>query len=179
MDVLKINEAVPESYPAVDGLTPQAAALDPAIIWQRIEAYIAWRWTPRSVIWTVEGGGDFQPPLSPVSIDATYRWSGNTWVRFEAEFGPLGFMLPEELCKIEATAGFAEDGQTLQPPAVVLEAFRRLAEYSADDPGKAGASSEAQKIDVIEEEFQRSPTWLARAMQNSGAGDLLRPYRRA
>ncbi len=27
--------------------------------------------------------------------------------------------------------------------------------------------------------YDRYPTWQARAMQNSGAADLLRPYRRA
>jgi len=33
--------------------------------------------------------------------------------------------------------------------------------------------------DDIKETFDRPATWAAKAMQNSGAGDLLRPYRRA
>jgi hypothetical protein len=54
-----------------------------------------------------------------------------------------------------------------------------LAEYMADDPGRVGTTSFTDKIGPLEESVNRAPTWLARAMQYSGAGDLLRPYRRA
>lgn len=50
----------------------------------------------------------------------------------------------------------------------------------ADPAGTAGAS--AVTLDLtsgVKVETQRNPAWLARAMHNSGAGDLLRPYRRA
>ena len=64
-------------------------------------------------------------------------------------------------------------------PAAVLEAFRRLAEYMAEDAGKAGATSEKTDVGPITIEVQRSAAWVARAMINSGAADLLRPYREA
>ncbi len=51
---LKETEAIAAAYPATPaGLSTAAAALDPDVIWQRIESYIAHRWTARSVVWTV------------------------------------------------------------------------------------------------------------------------------
>ena len=174
METLKINEAIPEDYPEVGGLSPAAAALDSAALWQRIETYIVWRWTPRAVIWTVQGGGDWEPPLTPVLLNDVYVWAGNNWSSFEPDFGPLGFILPDELCKVEATVGDDED-----PPAAVLEAFRRLAEYmAAEAVGAPGASRYSVNIGEISESISRHPAHMARALDNSGAADLLRPYRR-
>ena len=65
------------------------------------------------------------------------------------------------------------------PPAAVSEAFRRLAEYMADDTDRAGVSSYSVNMGgAIQESYQRSAAHAARALQNSGAADLLRPYRR-
>lgn len=64
-------------------------------------------------------------------------------------------------------------------PAAVSEAFRRLAEYLADDPERSGASSYSVNMGgAIEESFNRNPAWIARALDLSGAADLLRPYKR-
>jgi hypothetical protein len=65
--------------------------------------------------------------------------------------------------------------------ALVNEAFRRLAEYVAGKPGRyAGASFESVNIgEAISESVRRDPAWMAMALQNSGAGDLLRSFRRA
>ena len=62
------SEGTPAAYPAApDGLSAAAQALDAAMIWQRLESWIAYRWGERSVIYIVEGPGDFVPRLSPVS----------------------------------------------------------------------------------------------------------------
>jgi hypothetical protein len=69
-------------------------------------------------------------------------------------------------------------------PEAVKEAYRRLANYMGEAPvgdDIPGATNFrlilAQR--EIEMEWQRAQSWLSRAMSNSGAGDLLRPYRRA
>jgi hypothetical protein len=61
-----------------------------------------------------------------------------------------------------------------------------LAEYSAEigDSGMVAGhpshTSHSVEIgDDIKETFDRPATWVAKAMQNSGAGDLLRNFRRA
>lgn len=174
METLKIVETPPESFPLVAGLTPAAEALNAAMIWQRIEAYIVWRWVSRPVIWTVQGGGDWEPPLTPVVITQAFSWTGDAWAPFEPEFGPEGFILPDGMSKVEATVGLDE-----VPPAAVLEAFRRLAEYLAAEPIRVvGASSYSINMGQVSESINRHPAFMARALDNSGAADLLRPYRR-
>src|SRR3546814_1950270 len=64
---IKQTEALPASYPDVTpyphrpvengGVTD--AEIDPALVWQRIESYIAYRWSEREVVWIVEGSGDW------------------------------------------------------------------------------------------------------------------------
>ncbi len=64
-------------------------------------------------------------------------------------------------------------------PAAVKEAYRRLAEYLADEPDRSGVSSYSANLGgAIEESYQRNSAWVARAMDLSGAADLLRPYKR-
>jgi len=48
---------------------------------------------------------------------------------------------------------------------------------SAETP--AGSSAYTLNLGPINLATTRAPAWLARAMVNSGAGDLLRRYRRA
>jgi hypothetical protein len=56
---LRQDEAVPSSYPPLPWqLSPAALALDSDFSWQRLESYVAWRWTARAVVWTVEGCGE-------------------------------------------------------------------------------------------------------------------------
>ena len=175
VDVLQEYEDWPNTWAsAPDGLSPAAAALDDAAIWRRIEIYVAHRWTPRPVEWIVEGPGDFVPPLTPTTVDTTERWNGTGWETATLDPTPLGgLMLPAEgPYRISATVG----GGTV--PASVEEAYRRLAEYLVDDAGRAGSSSYSIKIGQMEETHDRAPTWVARALQYSGAADLLRQYRR-
>jgi hypothetical protein len=177
IDLIKQFEAVPADYPtAPAGLSTAAAALDAAMIWGRIEDYTSHRWTVREVVWTLTGGGgdQFHPRLAPMVSRVAHVWDGAAWEALTLLDGPLGICLPRDgTYRITAQVGAGD------VPAPVSEAFRRLAEYMADDPGRVGTTSFTDKIGPLEESVTRAPTWLARAMQYSGAGDLLRPYRRA
>ncbi|WP_111431020.1 hypothetical protein [Rhodobacteraceae bacterium DSL-40] len=167
-------EAEPADWPASPALEPAEAALDPAFIWQRIEAWVSHRWTPREVVWIVEGPGEWVPRLTPAVIESVEVWSDG-WQAVALDASPLGgYALPGEgPYRFTATAG----GGTV--PAAVNEAFRRLAEYFAGHDGRwSGATSEVEEIGEIKTSSERSVTWLARAMAYSGAADLLRPYRR-
>ena len=176
MDVLERQEAKPASYPIVPfNLTAAAEALDHNMIWSRIESYISHRWTEREVIWIVEGEGNWQPDLTPASVTAVEKWSNYAWASETLNPSPLGGyeLTGTGPYRFTATVGSGT------VPADVKEAFRRLAEYVVETTTeKPGSSSEAYDIGSLKVEFQRSASWLGRAMQNSGAADLLRPYRR-
>ncbi|MBP0614285.1 hypothetical protein [Jiella mangrovi] len=170
------SEGTPDSYPdAPAGLSAAAAALDATMIWQRMEAYVAHRFGVRDIEWIVEGSGEWSPPLTPATISTIEVWDDGEWIDALVSPSPFGgYVLPG--CgpyRFTGTVG------TDAVPAVVSEAFRRLAEYMAAKPGKAGAASESVTAGSITLTHRRSPSWLASAVQNSGAGDLLRPYRRA
>lgn len=170
------TEAVPSAYPDVpEGLSEAAAALDSDMIWARIEAYVAHRWTARNVVWVVEGDGEWTPPLTPATVSGVEAWQNNSWVETTPDPSPLGgYDFDLGSYRITASVG----GGTV--PAEVNEAFRRLAEYMAETDDRVGVSSYSVSIGgALSEEYQRAPSWLARAMSNSGAGDLLRKYRRA
>lgn len=179
IEVLKQTEAVPAHWPAVpDGLSPEAAALDPGMVWGRIEAYLAHRWSAREVVWIIEGesGDEWMPPLGPLVSWAAAHWSGTAWVAMTLEAGPLGLVLPASgTFRVTATIG-ADDAT---PQAPVLEAYRRLAEYMAEEVTRHGVASHSLSEGNLSENFERMPAWRARALQYSGAADLLRPYRRA
>jgi hypothetical protein len=174
---IRQNESVPATYPdAPDNLSAAAAALPAAMIWQRIESYTSVRYTSRNVVWIVEGCGEWHPPLSPATVSTVEVWSGaDEWETVELSSSPLGgYFLPASgPYRFTGTAGSGD-----VPPAVA-EAYRRLAEYIAAKPGKPGATSESISAGSITIAHRRSASWLAQAMQNSGAGDLLRSYRRA
>jgi len=176
IDLIKQFEDVPAAYPAAPaGLSAPAAALDAGMIWARIEAYTAHRFTEREVVWTLmgDGGDQFHPPLTPVVSREAHVWKDDAWVSLTLLDGPMGIYLPYGgTYRITAQVGAGD------VPAAVSEAFKRLAEYLADDPGTAGASSTSVQIGPIQEQVDRNPAWVARAMQLSGAGDLLRSYRR-
>lgn len=173
---LKEVEALPASYPTPPAnLSAGAAALDAAAIWQRIEAYCRTRWTERGVVWTVEGGGGWEAPLSPITSLTLEMWKGGTWLECLPLASPWGgYDLSDNIpYRVTAEVGGGD------MPAVVSEAFRRLAEYLADDTDRAGTSRYAVNMGgAIEESYDRNPAWKARALDYSGAADLLRPYKR-
>ena len=161
------HEAIPAAYPTGD---------DDAL-WQRIEAHCAQRWTERSVVWIADGPGAWRPPLSPVSITSTEVWSGGEYEPVTLEPSPLGGLYLPRYGPYSITATVGADNPA---PAAVLEAFARLKAYcDADHGGLPGVSSYSVNTGQISEQFRRNPAFIARALEMSGAADLLRPYRRA
>jgi hypothetical protein len=78
-------------YPAAPGgLSPAATALDPAMIWERIEAYICRRFTARAVGWNVEGPGDREPPLIPAAFGLAEVWLNESCSTVTPSLSPLG-----------------------------------------------------------------------------------------
>jgi hypothetical protein len=177
---IKQTEEIPASYPATpSGLSAAAAALDADMIWQRIEAYIAHRFTEREVTWIVEGPGDWQPPLSPAAIDTVEVWQADAWEAVTLSPSALGGYVLPGCGPYRFTGTLAGGSPGPAVPAVVERAFVLLAEYMAAKKGQAGATSERVTAGSVTVEKSRSASWAAEAMQNSGAGDLLRNYRRA
>jgi hypothetical protein len=170
------TEAIPDAYPdAPDGLSTAAAALAPALIWQRIESYIAFRWSARDVVWIAEGTGMWRPPLAPATIATCEIWNGTAWETVTLDPSPLGgFWLPGS-----GPYRFTGSVGSGDVPAAVSEAWRRLAEYMAAKAGTPGATTDRIRAGTVEVERTRSESWMAAALQNSGAADLLRNYRRA
>lgn len=176
VETIRQTESVPATYPDTSGLTlsTAAAALDLDLIWQRLESYIAQRWTSRNIEWIAEGCGDWHPPLSPATIATVEEWRDDAWETVTLSPSPLGgYVLEGGTYRFSGTVGSGD------APSAVLEAFRRLAEYSAGKAGKQGATSESVTAGSVSISTRRSASWIAEAIANSGAGDLLRPYRRA
>src|SRR3546814_6566434 len=95
---IKQTEALPASYPDVTpyphrpvengGVTD--AEIDPALVWQRIESYIAYRWSEREVVWIVEGSGDWTPPPTPATLTETEVWTADGWAAVTLAASPYG-----------------------------------------------------------------------------------------
>lgn len=171
--IIKQNESAPESYPT----TSPAVTLND-VAWQRIESYIAHRFTARTVEWIVEGCGEFVPPLKPATVTKVEIWSAaGEWEDVTANASPLGgYWLPASgPYKFTATVGGGSPAPAI--PAAVWEAVKRLAAYLAAKTGKPGARSESITAGSISISHNRSESWMASALQNSGAADLLRGYR--
>jgi len=170
-------EDIPAAYPDVpEGLSDAAGAINSDMIWQRIEAYISYRWTARQVVWIVEEYGDWIPILFPATISLIEYWNGLEWRETTLESSAYGgFQLPNDgPYRFTASVGAGT------VPENVNEAFRRLAEYFAEDLRvPKGVSSYSFNLDgAVSEDYTLSPSWLAKAMQYSGAADLLRSYRK-
>lgn len=184
VELLQQTEAIPSSYPAVpSGLSTKALALDADTLWTRIEGYIAHRFTEREVVWTIEGHehDEWTPPLAPLISQTAEKWESGAWETVTLQSAPLGFCLPSDgVFKITAQVGAGP------VPALVSEAFRRLAEYSVEigTDSMVGGHMAHAKHDVkigerFQEGFSRTQMWAAKAIQLSGAADMLRLYRRA
>lgn len=152
-------------------------------LWRRIEQYINCRWGVRSVEWIVRGSGLFMPPLKPTTITTVERFNNygspgyepGDWVPQTLRRTPFG----TELCKdgyyrLQGTAGEAVD-----PPEDVLEAYTRLSEYLAGvrEDGHLGATSVADGVPGVSLTVHRPAVAMARALEYSGAADLLKAYR--
>lgn len=168
------TESVPETYP-----TTSPAVTGNDVAWQRIESYIAHRFTPRAVEWVVDGPGLWHPPLKPATISTVEVWSrAGEWETVELSASPYGgYVLPcSGPYRFTATVGGGSPAPTI--PAAVWEAIKRLAAYMSAKPGTPGMSSERIQAGSISVQRSRSESWMASALQNSGAADLLRAYRK-
>lgn len=169
MEVLRVDEGEPQDRPIPEGLSPAAAAVDDGMIWSRLEDWIAHRWGERPVKWIINGPGVWVPRLRPTATPTFETWDGDAWAPATVKPAPLGYALEAETYKVTATVG-----STATPPDSVREAYRRLAEYYADNREDVGRTS----VSDGDYSFDRSANAVARAMQYSGAADLLRGYRR-
>jgi len=172
IELLDQRESV-SSYPATpSGLSAAAAALAPGVVWDRLFAWISWRWGTTLASYTLSGCGEFVVPLSPATVTQVSRYSDEErdWISITPQNGPRGVELPVHgVWRIICTAG----GDDPVPPAV-QEAYRRLAEYLAQtSQHPAGVSS----MGSGELNVRFRADYAARALQLSGAADLLRPYR--
>jgi hypothetical protein len=169
-----IDEAAPTTYLNTSPALPMGD-----VAWQRIEGWINWRYTPRTVTWFVNGCGYFEPNRFPYVITGTEVWSNRAKVWETTTLDPSprgGFYLP---CtgpwKITATVGGGSPAPVVPP--LVLEAWKRLATYLASKTGTSGASRERIEAGSIRLDTMRDPAWMANAMRDSGAADLLRSFR--
>lgn len=166
----------PNPTPAPDGLSVTAAALDPAPIWGRIEAWCSYRWALRVTLTTIEGeaGDEWVTPIAPFALDSALIWKG-AWVDATIWDTGLGLALPIS-GRFKLIGTYGEDEA---PDATVNEAYRRLAEYIADAEHHRFAGASSVKVDAgqVGIQYDRAPTHMARAIALSGAADLLRPYR--
>src|SRR5690606_40404100 len=134
---IRQSEAVPENYPDTpSGLSAAAAALEPAMVWYRLESWIAHRFSERECVWTVEGPGSWEPPLTPTTITKCEIWRGEAWEELTLPASPLGGFLLSGNGPYRFTATVGDDEADV--PAAVLEAFRRLAGYVAASQGAPG-----------------------------------------
>jgi hypothetical protein len=170
--IVRQDEDQPTSRPTITGLSDAAGALNADAIWQRLESWIRYRYGERSVSWIVNGPGVFSFPLKPATLDQAEQWNGDDWEAVTLSAAPLGYKLDSETYRITATVG------TVSVPEAVAEAFRRLAEYLADDADMpATANSHSMSLGQLQWQNERPATWKAKALHYSGASDLLRAYR--
>ena len=174
---IKEIEATPAAYPnAPAGLSDEAVAIDPSVIWSRLESWVRVRWSPRTVVWLVEGPGDFAPPLQPVTVETVEVWGADDWSSVTAIPSPYGIRLPGAgPYRITATVGSDNP-----PDATAEAAYTRLAEFLASSPDefKPGMSSMAVSVGDVSTRISRDPHFVAKAVHSSGAFDLLRSVKR-
>jgi hypothetical protein len=157
------------TYPdAPSGLSDAAAAIPAAVIWDRIEAYCNFRWSETVTEFIVDPPCEieWQPPYLPFTIDTV---NGEA-----ATPGTFGAVTLSEKSKVVCTIGGATPNET------VNSAYRRLAEYvAAMDDAPKGVTRYSIGIGDLSESWSRRADHMARAMDNSGAADLLRKFRKA
>lgn len=171
IEVIAQFELEPASWPAITGITG-----DPLkVAWQRVESHIARRFAERTVTWLLESaGGEWAPPLQPVQSLTAKRWDGSGYDTVTLASAPGGYRVLAGRYEITAQVG---DGPV---PAAVAEAVKRLAEYYATHSGlPAGLRTYSAQAGQLSERPSGDANAAGKALQYSGAADLLRRYRRA
>jgi len=116
------------------------------------------------------------PPLQPAVIGTVEKWAGTDYHPIVGVLSPLGGLDLAELAHYRITAEVGADNPI---PADVAEAFKRLAFFAAaQEPKEAGLNSYSVSIGgAIQESWRRDRQTMARALEYSGAADVLRKYR--
>lgn len=176
--VLSETEAAPASWSAIahwprpdEPADDPLPALDWPMAWARVEAWIAHRWTPRAVVYDIEGPGAWAARLRPFTIETVETWRDDAWTPETARPAPDGGLILD--CgrwRVTGVAG-ADAGDV---PAPVADAVRRLVEYNQG----VARSWWADTAEIQSGDTTRAAAWAARGLHLSGAADLLRPWRR-
>ena len=185
--VVKFEEAEPATFPTLttydsEGLPNEEEIVIDRPLWLRLEAWIAYRWTPRQAVWTINGCGDWFPHVGPASNLTVDVWDSDTytWSAYTPQVIPLGGFYFPEVGTYRVTGTVGDNAGDV--PQSVTEAYLRLKAYhdkAAVSGTPAGIASHSLKIgDGIEETVNRNPNYLARSLHYSGAGDLVRADRR-
>jgi len=156
-----------ESETEISVTYPDAPNDDP-VIWDRLESFCNFRWSETVMEFVVNPPCEiqWQPPYEPFLI---MEVNGEP-----AEPDEYGAVKIRDKSIIRATIGGAV------PSATVLKAYQRLADYfAAENEAPAGVQRYSVTIGDISETYSMRSDHLSRAMQNSGAADLLRKYRKA
>lgn len=184
--VLSIVEGVPAEIDLVASV--EHGEIDPdtegkllATAWQRVESYTGHRWGSRAVEIIAEGPGLLEPPLVPFILTQAEVWRDEAWQAVTLPAAPMGFDLGAETYRLTGTAGVDEEA-----PEIVREAVFRLAAFNANlsdhiqrlAPTEVETTCENGDGQPVVERATRSAMTAARALQYSGAADLLRAYRR-
>lgn len=141
------------------------------VVWRMVERWITTRWRSRSVVYVVEGPGEWESRLTPFSASVTERWTGSAWMNESFTPSPLGgFDLGNGTYRITGTVGDASG-----VPEDVEEAHRRLHSFMLGN-----ASEHLDNVAIYNDESggERPRAHAAQALRLSGAADLLRRYRR-
>lgn len=172
---LKIEEAMPDAWPTVATDLASASTAFLGAVWQRLESFIAWRWGERVCVFIVEGPGVWVPPLTPVTITTSQVWTeAGEWEAVALAPSAYGGF---DLKKVGPYRFTTTLGSTDDPPPAVQEAFRRLAHYLAEQDGREAGMVETALDGLGAFKFAPGPM-AAKSLVYSGAGDLLRPYRK-
>jgi len=189
---LSIEEGEPTTWPQVDpsddGPTIPATAEEDEpefrkytrAAWQRVQGWIAYRWTVRACVFMVEGPGDWIAPLQPFTATTKEQWIDNAWASVTLAPTALGGFAFDAVGPYRITGNL---GTANPPPEVVRQAVYRLAQYfqAADAVSVGERTTSSYKMDLggsLSVQHDRNPNWMARALQQSGAADLLRPWRK-
>ena len=175
---LPIDEGRPEAWPAIV-TTPWVPGngFDPEAVWLRIECWIAYRWGERPCTFVVEGGcGSWRPPLVPFAVETIETWTAAHGRRSRSAAPARRRRASARRWPIGSAARSARPTRRPRACSRLLVAWpitppirkhilaRRFADQQTDRDGASIA-------------IDRAPNWTARVLANSGAADLLRPYR--
>lgn len=171
---LEVIESAPAAFPEIPNL---AEGIEVATVWARIDGWINARWGERECAFIVEGPGHWRAPLYPFIVATIEIWDASEWV--SAVIAPSA-LAGYQLEGVGPYRFMGILGDAADPPAIVLEAARRLGAYlvAAASRQFENAILTKESSDEIDSFEYAPPANAAKALQYSGAADLLRRFRR-